>query len=102
MMSDLLSYPNTLRCGIGASAVSVTPARNLHSRPHFLCPLGGENAGVFELCAVAPDGGFLFAHEGDVGGRASGAGGAGGRGAAGLRLGEGGIRRGSLEGGGRC
>jgi hypothetical protein len=40
--------------------------------------LRGRDAGVFELRAVAPDGGFLAAHARDVGG----AGGGGGAGAA--------------------
>ena len=59
----------------------------------------GDEAWVFVLGAVAPDGGFLFAHEGHVGGGGGGLAGARGGAAA---EGEVGVCGGSAVWGGGC
>jgi hypothetical protein len=96
MVADLGPNPSTrVRGGVGAGAEAVRAACYFHCGAHFGCPLGGEDAGVFGLGPVAPNGGLLFAHEGYIARRTGGGIGAGGSAAAG-EVG-GGVGRDPLE-----
>lgn len=85
-MADLAAdtHAGALVAAARAHAISVMPAAgHLHGSTHLIGTVFGEDPRVLVLCAIAPYGGFLFPHEGNVGGGRGGAIGAGGCGAAG-------------------
>ena len=81
----------------GARSIQCSGAGNLAGGADLSGLFLGDGAGVLVLGAVAPDGGFLLAHEGDVGG-GGGVGGAGGGGAGDAGGGDVGGVAGRVEG----
>lgn len=67
-MSDLASDSRILRSTIAGRAIPVCATCDVHGSLVFDCAAFGEDGCVFDLSAVAPDGGFLLAHERDIGG----------------------------------
>lgn len=105
MMADLTPDPKTATTRETPTRARSSGARGIQgSRPRDFAGCTdlrglflGDGARVLVLGAVAPDGGFLLAHEGDVGGR-GGVGGAGGGGAGDAGGGDVGGVAGRVEG----
>ena len=62
VVPDLASDTRTRRRIVAARAEALRATYHFHCCAHFGGALGGEDAGIFGLGAVAPDGGFLLAH----------------------------------------